>query len=239
MDLKIKDVAMILNVSESTIRKWLQDKVIPAYRVNDQFRFCLEEIEDWVMSCRMESKNFSARKESLARDSIQKAIEKAGTRQFSLYRAIHHGEVFTSIEGSTKEEIIRNTVEEISSKTKVDGAVLSDFLLDRERLMPTALNHSFAVPHTRDFLLKGPFDLITVVYPQSPIEYGALDRKPVEVLFFLFACEDKRHLHLLAKLAHLISEEKNRDFLMTKPDKAKLLSYVKKFESKIPNFAKT
>ena len=49
MDLKIKDVADLLNVSETTIRRWLSDGKIPAYRINHQYRFNRIEIEDWVM----------------------------------------------------------------------------------------------------------------------------------------------------------------------------------------------
>ncbi|NGX51641.1 MAG: hypothetical protein K1060chlam2_01514, partial [Chlamydiae bacterium] len=36
MDLKIKDVAELLSVSETTIRRWLSDGKIPAYRLHHQ-----------------------------------------------------------------------------------------------------------------------------------------------------------------------------------------------------------
>ena len=57
MDLKIKDVAELLGVSETTIRRWLAEGIIPAYRLNHQFRFSREEIQNWVMSCRMNRTN--------------------------------------------------------------------------------------------------------------------------------------------------------------------------------------
>jgi nitrogen PTS system EIIA component len=99
--------------------------------------------------------------------------------------------------------------------------------------MPTSLSHGIGVPHTRDFLLNTHFDVITVVYPEQPIEYGALDGQLVHTLFFLFACEDKRHLHLLAKLAHLTSNEKACAFLRTKPSKERLLEFMKHWESSL------
>ena len=49
MDLKIKDVAKLLSVSETTIRRWLAEGKIPAYRLHRQYRFSRMEIEDWVM----------------------------------------------------------------------------------------------------------------------------------------------------------------------------------------------
>ena len=53
MDLKIKDVAELLNVSETTVRRWLKDGKIPAYQLNHQYRFSRGEIEDWMMKCKL------------------------------------------------------------------------------------------------------------------------------------------------------------------------------------------
>jgi PTS system nitrogen regulatory IIA component len=97
--------------------------------------------------------------------------------------------------------------------------------------MPTALNNGIGVPHARDLLLNKHFDAVVVAFPKHPIQYGALDGKPVHTLFFLFACEDKRHLHLLAKLAHLSSQSGSLEFLSKGPNQEDLLTYVKDWES--------
>lgn len=229
MDLKIKDVAELLNVSETTIRRWLAKGLIPAYRLNHQFRFSRIEIENWVMSCKMEDELDI----SLAESDTKKILNWTGTQQFSLYRAIHKGDVLIDIEGSGKGNIIKNSMDIIANTHDWDADVITDLLLDRESLMPTALNHGIGVPHTRDFLLPKSYDVISVVFPKKPIEYGALDGKKVHTLFFLFACEDKSHLHLLAKLAHLASTKEALEFLQTKPDKPSLLTYIKSWESKV------
>ena len=54
MDLKIKDVADLLNVSESTIRRWISDGKIPAYRINQHYFFSRTEIENWVISHKLD-----------------------------------------------------------------------------------------------------------------------------------------------------------------------------------------
>lgn len=239
MDLKIKDVAELLNVSETTIRRWLVDGKIPAYRLNHQYRFSRIEIENWVMSCKLKQEaGFSP----FAGEQIyppldepieQEALQRGGMQQFSLYRAIHKGEVLANIKGSTKEEVIRSAAHVIAPGLGLDADVVAELLLDREELMPTALNNGIAVPHTRDFLLQDPFDIIVVVFPEDPIEYGALDGKPVHTLFFLFSSSDKRHLHLLAKLAHLSSHESALEYLRSKPGKEELLEYIRDWESHI------
>jgi len=140
---------------------------------------------------------------------------------------------FTDLQSTKKEDLIRETMEQISDDLGMDPSVMSDLLLDREKLMPTALNNGIAVPHTRDFLLKGPTDIVVVVFPKKPIDWGALDENPVHTLFFLFACGDKRHLHLLAKLAHLSSNDEALELIRSRPEKKELLEYIKDWESRV------
>lgn len=219
MDLRIKDVAELLNVPEDTVRKWLSVGEIPAYLINDEYRFSLMEIEDWVMR---------------HKDNSKKQSVSTGTKQFSLYRAINKGAVLDDVPGTTRDEVIRNTMKRLSKLFNLDAEVVTDLLLTRENLHPTALNHGLAVPHSRDFLLDAHYDVITIVYPENPIPYGALDGAPVHTLFFLFACEDKRHLNLLAKIAHLSSQPESLSLLQSKINKEKLLEHIREWESRIP-----
>jgi nitrogen PTS system EIIA component len=121
----------------------------------------------------------------------------------------------------------------IAKDLNLDADVITELLLEREALQPTSLNHGIGIPHTRDFLLNEHQDVVTIAFPEKPIAYGALDGKPVDTLFFLFACDDKRHLHLLAKIAHLSSHAHTLELLQSKPSKEKLLEYVKNWESQI------
>ena len=237
MDLKIKDVAELLRVSPTTIRRWLREGKIPAYKLNHQFRFSKIEVEEWVMGCKSGKKErcsspFSG-KIKLTDEQTKKTMANkigGGTQVYSLFRAIHKGGVIDNVGGETKEEVIKESVGLIAEALSLDDEVLCELLLDREELMPTSLNDGIAVPHTRDFLLPKTFDVVTVVYLKQPIDYGALDGKKVHALFFLFACEDKRHLHLLAKLAHFAREQENLNFLQKHPDKESLLSFIKRWE---------
>ncbi len=221
MDLKLEDVATLLNVSEETVQRWIRESKIPHYRLHQQYRFSRSEIEDWVLGYKQSREDWK----------VETPREPLGLNHFSLYRAIHKGGVYAEVPGSTKEEVIRTAMQRIALDLNLDAEVITELLLDREQLMPTALSNGIAVPHTRDFLLKGAFDVVSVVFPQEPIEYGALDGQPVDVLFFLFACNGKRHLHLLAKLAHLSRSAENLAFLKGAPAKPELLEFVRQWES--------
>jgi nitrogen PTS system EIIA component len=237
MDLKVKDVADLLNVSETTIHRWLSEGKIPAYRLNQQYCFSRGEIQNWVMNQNMDQSHKSLLTTNI--DVIETSgfeevlpVTSRGVKQFSLYRALHKGKVILALEGSSKQELIQTAVDDIASTLDLDSEMLFDLLWDRERLQPTALNNGVGVPHTRDFLLKAQ-DVVFVAYPKEPIEYGALDGQPVHTLFFLFASEDKRHLHLLAKIALLCSHPGTLDFLRQRPSKLALLDYVKSWEASI------
>lgn len=230
MDLKIKDVADLLNVSEKTIKRWLSEGNIPSYRINEQHRFNRNEIENWVMSQKIPDASTDLHDKEV---TILDNTIKGGIKQFSLYRALHKGDVLIDVKGDTKEEIIRNTMQHMAKKLNLDPEAISELLLDRERQQSTALNHGIGIPHTRDFLMNAHYDVVVVVYPQKPLPYDALDGQPVHTLFFLFACDDKRHLHLLAKIAHLTNQPDTLTFLQTKPQKDDLLNYIKSFESNI------
>lgn len=236
MDLKIKDVADLLNVSETTIRRWVSDRKIPAYRINQHYYFSRTEIENWVITHKLDKTHgtspFTQKQETEL--PLAETKTRGGSKQFSLFRAIHKGDVLHHLSAETKEEIIRSTMKKIAKHLHVDADVMTDLLLDRENMMPTALNNGIAVPHTRDSLLNAHHDAVIVVFLDKPLEYGALDGNPVHTLFFLFACEDKRHLHLLAKIAHLSSQPNALAFFQSKPSKEKLLAFVKEWESRVP-----
>jgi PTS system nitrogen regulatory IIA component len=237
MDLKIKDVAELLNISETTVRRWLAEGKIPAYRINHQYRFSRGEIQAWVMNQKLGKLTLDPHTEEASGDATEtdgNTTTASGIQQFSLYRAIHKGGVMKLHGVHTKEEVIRQAMIPIAERLDVDAVGLAELLLDRERLQPTALNHGFGIPHTRDFLLKGSSDAVTVVFLDQPIDYDALDGQPVDTLFFLFACEDKRHLHLLAKIALLCSKPQAIEFLASRPSENELLAFIKEWESSIP-----
>ena len=238
MDLKIKDVAELLNVSETTIRRWLKDGKIPAYQLNHQYRFSRGEIEDWMMKCKLNlgKDGFSPFEEKQIYPVVEEEPhqQRGGTQQFSLYRAMHKGGVLGDIPAKNKIQLIKTVMQKAAPRLGLDADLMSELLIDREELMSTALNSGIAVPHPRDTVLEHPgSDAIITVFPEKPIDYDALDGQPVHTLFFLFSSSDKTHLHLLSKLAHLTSQPESLEFLSRKPSTDALLAYIKEWEAKI------
>lgn len=225
MDLKLKDVAELLQVSETTIKRWLQEDKIPAYSIDNQFFFSRDEIQNWVLKRKTAGENIKPFKDP--------EVKKGGQKQYSLTRALFNGKVINDLNVTQKEELIRRVSKDIAQEYDLDPEGLSDLLLERERLHTTALGHGIAIPHTRELVLKNHPDRIILVFPKKPIEFEALDREPVYALFFLLASNDARHLHLLAKIAHLSSDPEALELLKQKPTKEKLLAFLRDWEAEL------
>ncbi len=220
MDLNIKDVATLLHVSEEEVQMWLDKGAIPSYKIQNEIRFSREEIENWVVRSHDELK-------------IDTHEPISGIQQFNLYRALHKGLVLFDVEGETKQELIKNCMQKMAGILDLDANLITELLLEREKLMSTALNNGIALPHTRDFLLPNPQDVVVVAYPKNPIDYDALDHLPVHTLFFLFASQDKMHLSLLAKIAFFCTQKEHLEFLQKKPTKRELLRQVQIWEASL------
>lgn len=71
-----------------------------------------------------------------------------------------------------------------------------DALQERESLGPTGVGHGVALPHARLAGLdsvRGAF-----IRLEKPIDFGAVDRQPVDLIFALFAPQDSGVDHLKA-----------------------------------------
>ena len=74
--------------------------------------------------------------------------------------------------------------------------VVLEALLARESLGPTGVGHGIALPHAR----LADLDRVvgTFVLLDKPIDFGSVDRQPVDIAFALFAPEDAGVDHLKA-----------------------------------------
>ena len=95
-----------------------------------------------------------------------------------------------------------------------------DTLCGRERLGSTGLGHGVAIPHARSaraLNAAGAFLRLA-----EPIDFGALDGEPVDLVFALVVPEHfaQQHLLLLAQLAEMFGDEAFRARLRAAPDAA-------------------
>ncbi len=194
MQLTVKDVARLLSVSDKTIYRWVKGGEIPAYRIGDQFRFNRLELLEWA----------GARKIQVAQD-ILLSEEAPETPLPSLVEALQNGGIFYRVGGKDRSSALKGVVDCLKLSPETDKESLHRILLAREELASTGIGDGIAIPHVRTpVILHIDEPQLTLCFLEQPVEFGALDGKPVHALFTTICPTIKSHLHLLSRLAFVL-----------------------------------
>ena len=101
-----------------------------------------------------------------------------------------------------------------------------DSLCAREKLGSTGLGHGVAIPHGRTAALPGAVGAFLRL--AEPIDFAAIDGKPVDLVFALAVPEhfSSQHLLLLSQLAEMFSDAPFCAQLRAAPDNASLYALL-------------
>ncbi len=219
MELKIKDIVDLLQVSEKTVYRWIKEKKIPCYRINHQYRFNRAEINEWILSSKIE----------LSSSLINLTIP---YRQDSLAQLIEKGGIVPNVDGENVREVLQNAIRRIDTPPKISKDEILTALLSREELMPTAVGRGIAIPHPRNPVITDIKNAsVSICYLTRPVDFGALDSEPVRTLFILLTASPKMHLEVLSKVSYLCQDDAFLDMLKEQTHKAAVLEYVRKIEA--------
>ena len=97
---------------------------------------------------------------------------------------------------SSKKRLLQTLAEAAKAAHGVCADAALSHLLERESLGPTGVGGGFALPHAR----LPELDRVVGVFLrlEQPIDFDAVDRKPVDIVFGLFAPEASGVEHLKA-----------------------------------------
>jgi len=114
---------------------------------------------------------------------------------------------------SSKRQALHVVAETAAQALGMDENRVMDALLEREALSSTGLGSGVAVPHAR---LEGLSQVRAVfVRLDAPVAYGAVDDRPVDLLFALFAPprDGAEHLRALAAVSRAMRSPELREKL--------------------------
>jgi PTS system nitrogen regulatory IIA component len=223
MQLTVKDVAELLTVSEKTVYRWIEERMLPGYRLSGQYRFNRAELLEWATANRI---NVSPR--------IFEETETPGTPVPKLSEAIQSGGVYYRLSGQDKPSVLRSVVETLHLPEEVDREFLLQVLLAREALEPTALGEGIAVPHVRNpVVLHVPKPLVALCFLETPVDFGSLDGQPVHALFALISPTVKAHLHLLARLTYALRDAQFKDLIARQGSRDDILAALRRITERL------
>jgi len=219
MNLKIKDIVDLLQVSEKTIYRWIKDKKIPAYRINHQYRFNKTEIHDWILKNKIpvSGKIFDL-------SSAHKTV--------SLIDHLREGGIYYNIDGDTVPDIIKNAIYAIPTPQGMDKNAIISSLLQREEMMPTAIGKGIAIPHPRTPIIADlEKESISICFLKNRIDYGALDGILVDTIFIILSATPQRHIETLSKISFLCQQDDFISLLKNKAPHKIIVNYIRSKES--------
>lgn len=119
------------------------------------------------------------------------------------------------IKSTKKEDVLEELVYMI--KTKKDAELIYSTLLKREELGSTGIGKGIAIPHCRSLAVSKLE--IAVGRTIKPINYNAIDKKPVSLLFLVVAPPQDPGNQYLITLGRIvqISKELTKKNLLNKP----------------------
>lgn len=223
MQLTPRDAARLLGVSDSTLQRWLKSGELPATRVNDSFRLNRIDVLEFA----------AARNLPISADLLAE-LETDTQALPSLADAVRAGGVHHVISGTDKSSTLREVVERLPLPRPGDRELLHRVLLAREALGSTGLGDGIAIPHARNpIVLRISRPEVAICYLDRPVDFGAMDGKPVHTLVTIVTPSTRVHLHLLAVVAAALHDPAVRSRLEARAGAEELLPELARVEAAI------
>jgi PTS system nitrogen regulatory IIA component len=151
-----------------------------------------------------------------------------------LAEAMARGGVHRGIGGVSVEDVLKNSVTRLTLLPAPVRDELYERLVSREQLSSTGIGRGVAIPHPRSPLNQSedlPF--IATCYLDAPLDFKAVDHRPVFVLFILVGDSIDSHLRLLSRLAFCLRDDAFVSFLRDQPGMNLLLARIEGFERQL------
>ena len=127
---------------------------------------------------------------------------------------------------SSKKRLFQEIGDVAQGAYGLDSQDTVEALLERESLGPTGVGHGVALPHAR---MPGLDDVVGIfLMLEKPIDFGAVDRQPIDIAFSLFAPEESgvEHLKALALVSRTLRDAALCAKLRANPDATTLYTLL-------------
>lgn len=221
MQLTVRDVSRFLNTPETTVIRWIKQRGLPCQRVGGQYRFNRVDLLEWATANRIQV--------SVDVFDHLEAEDEPGP---NLPEALEAGGIFYQVKDTNKELALRAMVDLLPLPAGVDRELLLRLFLAREASATTAIGDGIALPHVRNpIVLHVDHPMVTLCFLERPVDFGALDGKPVRVLFSLICPTMRSHLQTLARLAYALHDEGFKGVVLRQAPREVILSEVRRIET--------
>lgn len=120
-----------------------------------------------------------------------------------------------NLEVKDKNDALHRMVDILARNGHVtDKTAITNVIVDRERLMSTGIGNGVALPHGKTTAVDRSMAALATL--STPIDFDALDDKPVSIILLLVGTEGNvgLHLRLLSRISRMVGSDQFRSALM-------------------------
>lgn len=220
MQLTVRDASRFLNVTESTVTRWIKQRGLPAQHVSGQYRFHRTELLEWATANRIK-----------VSPEMFDHLETEEEPLPSVAQALEAGGIFYDLQDTSKDRAMRALVQVLPLPDGADRELLLRLFLAREAAASTGIGDGIALPHVRNpIVLHVARPMVTLAFLERPVDFGALDGKPVYVLFSLICPTMRSHLQMLARLSFALHDANFKDAVLRAAPAEEILREARRVE---------
>jgi len=220
MQLTLRQAASYLGVSDAVARRWITERGLPVHEFNERLYLNAIEVWEWAVENSVPVSRSLLEHARRAPDSVPPMSE--------LLRA---GGIVHDIEAADKHELLRAFVALLPLPPEQDRTTLLHVLEAREALGSTGIGDGIAIPHVRNPIVlhvDQPFVMLGLL--RHPVDFEAMDGKPVHALFMVVSPTVPVHLRILAQLGFLLRDDTLRAMMRDRAPAEALLERVEMLE---------
>jgi len=222
MQLTVRQAAAYFGVDDQTVRRWIAERDLPVHRANERLHLNAIEIWEWAIEHGVPvSRRLldDARRKPEHVPPLSELLERGGV----------HRDIPAA--AGAKGGVLAGVVAGLPLPPEVDRDFLLTVLEAREAMGSTGIGDGIAIPHVRNPILlhvKRPF--VSLFLLEHPVDFGAIDGKPVHALFVVVAPSVPVHLRVLAQLGHVLRDAALRALLAERASADRILGRVRELE---------
>ena len=221
MQLTLRQATEYLNVTEDTLRRWIKHRGLPVHVVNERMHLNAIELWEWATENGIEVSKRLLEQERRSPEPVpplSELLEKGG---------IHH-----DVGGVDRSSVLREVVARLPLPAEVDREFVSAVLEAREAMGSTGIGEGIAIPHVRNpILLQVPEPRVTLCLLSRPIDFAAIDGRPVYALFTVISSTVPAHLRILAQLGFALRDRTLKTLLESRAPDAGVLGRLREMEA--------
>ncbi|MBI3466851.1 MAG: PTS sugar transporter subunit IIA [Planctomycetes bacterium] len=221
MQLTIRDLTKLLNAAEPTVSRWIKQRGLPAQQVGGQCRVNRAELLEWATANNV--------KVSL---ELFNHLEADAETVPTLFEALDAGGIHYDLQDTNKDRALAALVQVLPVPEGVDRDLLLRLFLAREASASTAIGDGIAIPHVRNPIVLHVIEpTVTLAFLSKPVDFGALDGKPVGILFSIISPTNRSHLQLLSRLSFALHDAKLRESVVRQAPREEIMQEVRRVEA--------